>query len=1158
MGWIKNTNQFLRVILSAALTATLLPLGLGIQTENAYAGTVGDEMIYALLYEDNSLVLQAEAASKNNKSLKKVYSISGRQTLSGVLGEAGRAVKRIDIAEPIRPKNLECYFAGMNHVEEITNLRNLDPSAAKVLYYTFGDIWDLKSIDLEGFDTSEVTNMEEMFENCKSLERIDLSPLNTSNVSNFSAVFSGCISLASIDLSGLNLSNVVNMHYAFGCCEALSTINFDNIRPPKEADLSALFYECSSLLEVDLSPFFDTVYPTTKITNASGMFGACSSLEELNLSEITLSYAVNMSSMFSGCRALQMLDCSSVDTSAAENMDFMFAGCSSLGELDLSSFDTSSVSSMTGMFSGCDSLRSVDLSSFDVSNVRSFEEMFYGCRRLESLDLTSFECSPATNLRLMFSDCQKLRSVNLSSFALPKGSNFQRMFSGCTSLEVLDLSSLGSEAVADANGMFESCTSLKFIDLSGINFKRNATINGMFSSCSSLTALDLSCLEGVKVLDAVSLLSSCCSLTTLKTGGSMLGNYGNFISDGLFGGEMNSLSALDVSAFDTSSCQNESQSILPSCVVRLVTGPKSETKKLFTLPEDSQWQSEDGVVYSAEDLPQHSNASYTRVNNRNNKWVIMPQVSSHIYDGTDKKGVIGGENCSVLGTAAASETGLYEVTIVPEEGAEIAKSLSGLSEPVSLQWAIYPAQAQIDVSEKVVNLSVDDKSAELSVEYTGDGKLSCLVADPSVASASFIDGKLIIDPLKAGTTSVLLSVPATKNYNEAKKRLKVVVVDPGELQVVEEPRVVLGLEYSGENQIGVAGSEGVNVVGGEAVDAGNYTAIATPMDGYCWEGGSTCSIPLKWSIAKAQSSFKPLWAEVSLKVNETPRQLVFGYVGDGSLSISTNDPTIAVAAYQNDRLVITPKGIGETEVVAQISDGRNYLGFSHTIQVLVVDEAIDPPGTSVPGEPGVSVKPVSPGADASGQKPTPKPLDPAPSVPAALSIAKGKAVIGSKTYTGKKLKPSSIVVRLNGKLLKSGVDYTVSCSGGKKVGNYAVTIQGKGRYCGAISGQFQIVPKAPTAGKIKAARKSLTVTWKKLPSKHLKQVSGYQVRWSTSKGFTAKTTKTKLVKGSKKTSLKISKLKRGKKYYVQIRSYTKTGGKTIYSSWSKAKSTKVK
>ena len=48
------------------------------------------------------------------------------------------------------------------------------------------------------------------------------------------------------------------------------------------------------------------------------------------------------------------------------------------------------------------------------------------------------------------------------------------------------------------------------------------------------------------------------------------------------------------------------------------------------------------------------------------------------------------------------------------------------------------------------------------------------------------------------------------------------------------------------------------------------------------------------------------------------------------------------------------------------------------------------------------------------------------------------------------------------------------------------------------------------------------------------------------------------VKGYKKTSRTIRKLKRGKKYYVRVRTYKKVNGKNYYSAWSKARYVEIK
>ncbi len=69
-------------------------------------------------------------------------------------------------------------------------------------------------------------------------------------------------------------------------------------------------------------------------------------------------------------------------------------------------------------------------------------------------------------------------------------------------------------------------------------------------------------------------------------------------------------------------------------------------------------------------------------------------------------------------------------------------------------------------------------------------------------------------------------------------------------------------------------------------------------------------------------------------------------------------------------------------------------------------------------------------------------------------------------------------------------------------------------------------------------------------------VDGYQIQYSTSKSF--KHAKTVKVKGYKRSSKTIKKLKRNKRYYVRVRTYAKMGHKTYYSKWSKKKRIRTK
>ena len=95
-------------------------------------------------------------------------------------------------------------------------------------------------------------------------------------------------------------------------------------------------------------------------------------------------------------------------------------------------------------------------------------------------------------------------------------------------------------------------------------------------------------------------------------------------------------------------------------------------------------------------------------------------------------------------------------------------------------------------------------------------------------------------------------------------------------------------------------------------------------------------------------------------------------------------------------------------------------------------------------------------------------------------------------------------------------------------------------------------PKSTNTKKIKAAKKAVSVEWKKVSG-----VNGYEIQVATDKKF-KKNKKTVTVKKQKTTKTTVKKLKAKKKYYVRVRTYKIVNGKKVYSSWSKVKSVKTK
>ena len=131
-----------------------------------------------------------------------------------------------------------------------------------------------------------------------------------------------------------------------------------------------------------------------------------------------------------------------------------------------------------------------------------------------------------------------------------------------------------------------------------------------------------------------------------------------------------------------------------------------------------------------------------------------------------------------------------------------------------------------------------------------------------------------------------------------------------------------------------------------------------------------------------------------------------------------------------------------------------------------------------------------------------------------ISISKASVTLSTSTYAydGKAKKPG-VTVKLNGKTLKNGTDYTVSYSNNTKVGTATVKITGKGNYTGSVSKTFKIknnFKKATVSGISnksytgKNITQSITV---KYNGKTLKNGTDYTVSYSSNKKIGTATVK---------------------------------------------------
>ena len=410
---------------------------------------------------------------------------------------------------------------------------------------------------LEYLNTSQVTNMQYMFQDCESLEALDLSTFNTENVTNMYGMFQSCTSLKSLNLSSFNTSKVTLMGYMFSYCESLTALDLSCFNTENVKDYEYMFHSCKSLTALDLSSF-----NSKEILNTSCMFTGCIALKTIDLSSFDTSKTTDMTSMFLACSDLETIYASSAFTTEnVTNDSFMFSNCTKLKNFDMSDsgkthahigeggyftvapawvrFDATT-GTLTFQCSSAKTDADTDYflneardtpgwqtKSADIKTVvfkRNFRDArpttcslwFGSCTNLTSIEgLENLNTSDVTSMDYMFYKCGQLRALDLSGFNTEKVENMRDMFSNCKNLETLNLSSFKTNSLTNMSEMFLECNKIAQLDLSGFNTSGVKALDLVFKNCYALEALDLSSFDTKWVTDMSSLFEYCQSLKTI-------------------------------------------------------------------------------------------------------------------------------------------------------------------------------------------------------------------------------------------------------------------------------------------------------------------------------------------------------------------------------------------------------------------------------------------------------------------------------------------------------------------------------------------------------------------------------------------------------------------------------------------------------------------
>ena len=381
--------------------------------------------------------------------------------------------------------------------------------------------------------------------------------------------FFHCTKLTSITgLENLNTSEVTDMRQMFYECSSLPTLDLSSLDTRKVKTMNSMFTNDAKLASIS----FSNQFAGTNLEEAKELFAGCTSLTKLDLRYlVTTDKLTSTKQMFTQCSSLEYLDISGMNTSSVTDMSYMFAGCTALkGVLAGYYFIVDNVTDDTNMFYSCTSLPGFDESSIgkakaNYDNDGYFTDMayvlynaasktlsFYGKEKFaaeestdEMMQLNTGDNAPAwfkynqdivkividesfanarpTSCYYWFYKLTNITSIEgLEYLNTSEVTTMSHMFEASSTLKELKFSNrFKGTKLEDARNAFKGCSSLREIDLSGLQTTDKLThIENMFQDCDSLRSVDISGMNTTGVKSATEMFQHCSVLRVIHTGDS--------------------------------------------------------------------------------------------------------------------------------------------------------------------------------------------------------------------------------------------------------------------------------------------------------------------------------------------------------------------------------------------------------------------------------------------------------------------------------------------------------------------------------------------------------------------------------------------------------------------------------------------------------------
>ena len=335
---------------------------------------------------------------------------------------------------------MEFMFSGNFYSENFVN-------ELKIITETVND-YMIFNADISGWNTAAVTNITNLFDQCK-----DFNVAGTQ------------------DLSNWNTAAVKNMRDAFRDAEKfngdISTWNTKNVT------LMAGLFNGARSFNGDISK-----WNTTNVTNMMFMFTNAVKFNG-DISNWDTAKVTNMDNMFANAQEFnQNINTlgKSWNTSAVASMERMFQGALKFNGA-ISNWDTAKITNMSGMFTNAQAFNQ-DINTngdrWNTKNVTNMAQVFQGALKFNG-DISNWNTAKVTTMEGLFENAEKFNG-NISNWDTKSVTNMKQMFKGALKFNGA-ITNWNTANVTDMRSMFAYAQ----------EFNQKISTNGDFWNTSAVT-----------------------------------------------------------------------------------------------------------------------------------------------------------------------------------------------------------------------------------------------------------------------------------------------------------------------------------------------------------------------------------------------------------------------------------------------------------------------------------------------------------------------------------------------------------------------------------------------------------------------------------------------------------------------------------------------